>query len=98
MATWSACCAALTARSETGWSFSTNRRSWIPVLDEIHSWIDGRRRAAAHGTGEMPIWGLRMGYDAGGGSDELTSARIEAIVFYLQSIQRPFYTSTGDVD
>jgi mono/diheme cytochrome c family protein len=59
--------------------------------DEIQSWIDGRRRAAAHGTGEMPIWGLRMPYEPGQGpdSEDLTAARIDAIVTYLESLQRP---------
>jgi len=59
--------------------------------DEIRGWIDGRRRAVAHGPTEMPIWGLRMPYedDLGPDSEDLAAARIDAIVTYLESIQRP---------
>lgn len=59
--------------------------------DEIRGWIDGRRRAVAHGPTEMPIWGIRMPYesDLGPDSDDLAAARIDAIVTYLESVQRP---------
>jgi len=55
----------------------------------VHSWIDGRRRVAAHGVGEMPTWAVRMSHDSDGGTDDMIAARIDAIVAYLESIQRP---------
>jgi len=58
---------------------------------EVLAWIDGRVRAAAHGSDEMPIWGRRLAreYADYPDADDMAAARIDAIVTYLESIQRP---------
>lgn len=68
------------------------RRGGAFDYDEIYSWIDGRRRTAAHGLGEMPVWGLQLGETTSPDSHHLTTARIDAIVAYLESIQQPAET------
>ena len=52
--------------------------------------IDGRRRLAAHGTADMPIWGQRFAAAAPGPQGELASSRGQIILFvaYLRSIQQ----------
>ncbi len=62
------------------------RRSGVFEADEIARIIDGRSRARAHGSAEMPIWGERLG--AGGEKDESEVAgEIALLVAYLRSIQ-----------
>jgi mono/diheme cytochrome c family protein len=55
----------------------------------IHEVIDGRAMRAAHGPEDMPIWGAEFarseGYDAA--ADARVSAKIDALIAYLASIQ-----------
>lgn len=51
----------------------------------IHSIVDGRA-VKAHGTMEMPVWGDGFKWREGLPEDAIT-ARIEALVRYLESIQ-----------
>ena len=58
------------------------------VADRVHRIIDGRDRyVKAHGSLEMPVWGDAF-KRRDGLSEEGVKARIEAIVRYLQSVQR----------
>jgi mono/diheme cytochrome c family protein len=57
--------------------------------DEIAQKIDGRFEVIAHGSREMPVWGVhladRIAEDASG--DEVARGRIDLLVEYLLSIQ-----------
>jgi mono/diheme cytochrome c family protein len=57
---------------------------------KIAAAIDGRFTVAAHGTGTMPVWGRVLGERIGdaASAEEVGRGQIEAIVSYLQSIQR----------
>lgn len=52
--------------------------------------IDGRNPVKGHGGGDMPVWGeaLLRSQDSGG-SETAVKARIDAIVDYLRTVQRP---------
>ena len=56
---------------------------------EIASKIDGRFEVTAHGTREMPVWGVHLATpiaeDASG--DEVARGRIDLLVEYLKTIQ-----------
>ncbi len=58
---------------------------------EIATFIDGRFELAAHGTREMPVWGRKLGEPIAPGvqHDEMVRGRIDTLVEYLKSIQRP---------
>ena len=58
---------------------------------EIASWIDGRFESPAHGTREMPVWGVQLRYElpASGLEEEIVRGQIEMLIEYLRSIQRP---------
>jgi mono/diheme cytochrome c family protein len=58
---------------------------------EIGGWIDGRFESPAHGTREMPVWGvqLRSELPPSGLEEEIVRGQIEMLVEYLRSIQRP---------
>jgi len=57
--------------------------------------IDGRRKMARHGTGEMPIWGKQFGLvkhtdspgEAAVADNAAARQKIEALVNYIRSIQ-----------
>ncbi len=57
---------------------------------EVARFIDGRFAPPAHGSREMPIWGLRFGeaIPEAGVSEEIVRGRIVILVEYLKSIQR----------
>jgi mono/diheme cytochrome c family protein len=67
------------------------RRGGVFPADEIAAWIDGRLAPPAHGTREMPVWGLRLaeGLPPGELSQDLVRGRILTLVEYLRSIQAP---------
>jgi len=52
--------------------------------------IDGRRAIAAHGTGDMPIWGLRFGETIAGApaTKSVIRGQVALFVAYLRSIQQ----------
>lgn len=58
---------------------------------KIASVIDGRFAVPAHGTGTMPVWGRILGRPLAEGvtPEEVARGQIDALVAYLQSIQRP---------
>lgn len=58
---------------------------------KIASVIDGRFAVPAHGTGTMPVWGRILGRPLAEGvtAEEVARGQIDALVSYLQSIQRP---------
>ncbi len=57
---------------------------------DVAAIIDGRFDVKAHGTREMPVWGQVLGVKIAEGTteDEVARGRIDALVAYLQSIQR----------
>lgn len=65
------------------------RRGGTFPEDEIAAWIDGRLAPSAHGTREMPIWGVQLaeGLPPGELTQDLVRGRIVTIVEYLRSIQ-----------
>ena len=57
-------------------------------VDEVRQAIDGRTDVRAHGTREMPVWGLTLqqsGCDSA--QEDETEARMDDLVNYLESIQ-----------
>ncbi len=52
--------------------------------------IDGRFLIGAHGSRTMPVWGRVLGEPIADDTtaDEVSRGRIDALVSYLQSIQR----------
>lgn len=59
--------------------------------DDIAAWIDGRLAPPAHGSREMPIWGVQFaaGLPAGELTQDLVRGRILTLLEYLRSIQAP---------
>jgi mono/diheme cytochrome c family protein len=57
---------------------------------KIASTIDGRFELPVHGTRTMPVWGLILGKPLSEGTtaEEVARGQIDALVSYLQSIQR----------
>jgi hypothetical protein len=57
--------------------------------DKIYAYIDGRRYVQAHGTREMPVWG--MGFWLERGADEAAQAEvtrmIDSLVDHLAAMQ-----------
>lgn len=51
---------------------------------EVYEIIDGRAPPLAHGTGQMPVWGIAFARDS---DDHTAHARILELVLYLRSIQ-----------
>jgi mono/diheme cytochrome c family protein len=56
----------------------------------VASKIDGRFEIVAHGSSSMPVWGRILGKPISDGTtaDEVARGQIDALVSYLQSIQR----------
>src|SRR5690606_25275013 len=59
--------------------------------EDVMRAIDGRQERPAHGTREMPVWGIRF-YDLSASDEEGERARVDAmitrLVDYLESIQQ----------
>lgn len=59
--------------------------------NKVYQIIDGRVPVTAHGTRDMPVWGIELwraqGYDIEAG--QKTVAVIDKLVEYLKSIQKP---------
>ena len=51
--------------------------------------IDGKNPVKGHGGGDMPVWGDALSRSQDGGSAEVVQHRIEELVNYLKSIQKP---------
>jgi mono/diheme cytochrome c family protein len=56
--------------------------------DIVFRTIDGRNPVMGHGGQDMPVWGNAFLRADGGATAEVTRARIDALVNYLQSIQQ----------
>lgn len=59
--------------------------------DRIAEWIEGRSIPEAHGDRTMPIWGERLSieYERFPRVDDLIGARLDPVLAYLRSLQRP---------
>ncbi|MFY0690931.1 MAG: cytochrome c [Paracoccaceae bacterium] len=65
-------------------------------FSEVFQAVDGRRKIAAHGDSEMPIWGnllmdealLRDDFNADD-ARYATLGRLLSVVYFLQSVQQP---------
>ena len=56
--------------------------------DRVREYLVGRGRPiAAHGSGDMPVWGDAFGRTADGA--DATPEKIAALVEYLQTLQKP---------
>jgi mono/diheme cytochrome c family protein len=55
--------------------------------DIVFRTIDGRKPVAGHGGPDMPIWGDAFARSSRNADDAAVSARIEALVAYLETIQ-----------
>jgi mono/diheme cytochrome c family protein len=66
------------------------RRGGVFPYDELAAWLDGRD-VAAHGSREMPIWGIRLADETlpGGISGDRVRTRIDVLVEYLETLQLP---------
>jgi len=70
---------------------AARRQGTFPRQDVIEI-IAGERDISAHGTREMPVWSQRFAPSASGATAAAAiyaRQRLEALVDYLQSIQRP---------
>lgn len=57
--------------------------------DEVFEVIDGREEVRAHGTREMPVWGITFqDPERDSNQEEEVRARIRDLVLYLQTLQR----------
>jgi hypothetical protein len=59
-------------------------------VDEVAAAIDARTAIPAHGSREMPIWGVRFGEMAGGGpaGEAVVQEVLRILLDYLQAIQQ----------
>ena len=57
---------------------------------EVAAQIDGRAMVAAHGSRDMPVWGLRFGEKFGGEGvgEEAVRGHLLVLIDYLKSIQQ----------
>jgi hypothetical protein len=69
------------------------RRGGVFPHEAMAAWIDGRSAAGAsptaHGTREMPVWGVRLAeeYLPGGFTEARIRNRIDILVEYLETLQ-----------
>ena len=66
------------------------RRSGAFPLAQLAALIDGREPVAAHGSGEMPVWGEVFAAEYAGDARqrEIVQGKMLMLLFYLESIQR----------
>ena len=67
------------------------RRGGTFPTPEVTAFIDGRQDLAAHGSREMPVWGLILArpiHEEASG-EEVLRGRLQVLVEYLRSIQQP---------
>jgi mono/diheme cytochrome c family protein len=66
------------------------RHDGIFPVDEVTALIDGRTVIPAHGSREMPIWGVRFGEIAGSGpaGEAVVHEVLRMLIDYLQAIQQ----------
>lgn len=65
----------------------SRRQNGVFPAQEVETVIMGPGTVSAHGSDEMPIWGLI--FRALDASDARAKARIKSLVAYIQSIQQP---------
>ena len=58
-------------------------------LETTQRVIDGKNPVKGHGGGDMPVWGDALSRSQDGGSPEVVQHRIEELVNYIKSIQKP---------
>jgi hypothetical protein len=64
------------------------RRQAVFPREQIIAIVDGRETVRAHGRPEMPVWGDAL-LVLENRDPKAVMRRIEALVSYLESIQRP---------
>jgi len=57
--------------------------------EKVRKAIDGRAVVKTHGDSDMPVWGDAFKRAGEGYSEEKVKARIDALVEYLRTLQRP---------
>jgi mono/diheme cytochrome c family protein len=64
------------------------RNKGVFPAERVYQIIDGRKIVKPHGESQMPVWGdAFMKSATTGGDEKAVSAKIQALVTYLQSIQ-----------
>jgi len=64
------------------------RRGGVFPSAEVQEIIDGRKRVAAHGTSEMPVWGKIFAHEPASMTPAAhAESQIDMITHYLSSIQ-----------
>jgi mono/diheme cytochrome c family protein len=63
------------------------RNKGVFPTEEVHRIIDGRQPVKGHGGADMPVWGDVFARTSGGGDEASITARIQALVRYLEGLQ-----------
>lgn len=66
----------------------TKRNEGKFPLEQVHKIVDGRQPVRGHGGGDMPVWGDAFKNAIDRTDDATVQAKIEALVDYLESIQK----------
>ncbi len=86
---WSPVAAALTKKPADLTVLAKNNAGTFPE-EKVTSYINGNEMVAAHGTREMPVWGMEFSKGVIGGPGKSVgqvNARIQMLVDYIKSIQ-----------
>ena len=57
--------------------------------DRVTRTVDGRKPVKGHGGADMPVWGDAFKQSKDGYSEAKVQEKIEAVVEYLESLQKP---------
>lgn len=66
---------------------SMNNDGTFPA-ERVRAVIDGRADVAAHGPRAMPVWGEELYVSDEGAGQAQAQSRIDALTFYVQSLQK----------
>ena len=67
---------------------ATRNKGTFPA-ERVYETIDGRRAVKGHGDSQMPVWGDAFSRSVAAGDERMVKARIQEIVAYLKTIQKP---------
>lgn len=67
-------------------AIATRNKGVFP-REQVHRIIDGRQPVKGHGGPDMPVWGDVFARTSGSGDEASITARIDALVRYLEGLQ-----------
>jgi len=67
-------------------AIATRNKGVFP-REQVHRMIDGRQPVKGHGGPDMPVWGDVFARTSGSGDEASITARIDALVRYLEGLQ-----------